>query len=140
MSQYENIYILKILFPSFNIRIFTFQLYHATFILSAHSLNYSGNIFTLDELREEFQERILFGFLEGIWSLDIIYQGQRPVLAINENLHDDEVSEENNNHASDDQENYKRDFFAMLEDVIEMSSEYPSVLIDPEFSIINHVK
>ena len=130
----------KTKFPSSNIWIFTFQLYHATFILSAHSLNYSGNIFTLDELREEFQERILFGFLEGIWSLDIIYQGQRPVLAINENLHDDEVSEENNNHASDDQENYKRDLFAMLEDVIEMSSEYPSVLIDPEFSIINHVK
>ena len=38
-----------------------FQLYHATFILSAHSLNYSGPIFTLEELKEEFQDRILFG-------------------------------------------------------------------------------
>ena len=34
---------------------------------------------------------------------------------------------------NEDQENYQRDFFAMLEDVIELSSEYPSVLIDPEF-------
>ena len=39
---------------------------------------------------------------------------------------------------SKDQENYKRDFFAMLEDVIELSSDYPSVLLDPEFSINRH--
>ena len=37
-----------------------------------------------------------------------------------------------------EQENYKRDFFAMLEDVIELSNENPSVLIDPEFSIANN--
>ena len=106
--------------------------------MSAHSLNYSGSIFTLDELKEEFQERILFGFLEGIWSLDIIYQGQRPVpnennSEFNEDLNDDEITNNNIKGNNEDQENYQRDFFAMLEDVIELSSEYPSVLIDPEF-------
>ena len=84
----------------------------------------------------------MFGFLEGIWSLDIIYQGQRPVpneslSDINEDQtelnEDDEVSNNNNKDTNEDKENYKRDFFAMLEDVIELSSEYPSVLIDPEF-------
>ena len=102
-----------------------FQLYHATFILSAHSLNYSGPIFTLEELKEEFQDRILFGFLEGIWTMDIIYQGQRPV----PNIPDENTSQEtagkdeetNNNDTKQkiqDQENYKRDFFAMLEDAV----------------------
>ena len=122
-----------------------FQLYHATFILSAHSLNYSGPIFTLEELQEEFQDRILFGFLEGIWTLDIIYQGQRPVPTIpveNTGLDREDNDEETNNNDTKpnslDQENYKRDFFAMLEDVIELSSDYPSVLVDPEFSIVHH--
>ena len=122
-----------------------FQLYHATFILSAHSLNYSGPIFTLEELKEEFQDRILFGFLEGIWTMDIIYQGQRPVPNIPvENTSQEtaaEKDEESNNDTkqnSQDQENYKRDFFAMLEDVINLSSDYPSVLLDPEFSIVHH--
>ena len=122
-----------------------FQLYHATFILSAHSLNYSGPIFTLEELKEEFQDRILFGFLEGIWTMDIIYQGQRPVPNIPvENTSQEtaaEKDEESNNNTkqnSQDQENYKRDFFAMLEDVINLSSDYPSVLLDPEFSIVHH--
>ena len=122
-----------------------FQLYHATFILSAHSLNYSGPIFTLEELKEEFQDRILFGFLEGIWTMDIIYQGQRPVPNIPvENTSQEtaaEKDEESNNDTkqnSQDQENYKRDFFAMLEDVINLSSDYPSVLLDQEFSIVHH--
>ena len=122
-----------------------FQLYHATFILSAHSLNYSGPIFTLEELKEEFQDRILFGFLEGIWTMDIIYQGQRPVPNIPvENTSQETAAgkdEESNNDIkqnSQDQNNYKRDFFAMLEDVINLSSDYPSVLLDPEFSIVHH--
>ena len=122
-----------------------FQLYHATFILSAHSLNYSGPIFTLEELKEEFQDRILFGFLEGIWTMDIIYQGQRPVPNIPDEITSPETAEKdeetNNNDTkqnSQDQENYKRDFFAMLEDVINLSSDYPSVLVDPEFSIMHH--
>ena len=121
-----------------------FQLYHATLILSAHSLNYSGPIFTLEELKEEFQDRILFGFLEGIWTMDIIYQGQRPVPNIPvENMSQEtaEKDEESNNDTkqnSQDQDNYKRDFFAMLEDVINLSSDYPSVLLDPEFSIVHH--
>ena len=122
-----------------------FQLYHATFILSAHSLNYSGPIFTLEELKEEFQDRILFGFLEGIWTMDIIYQGQRPVPNIPvENTSQETAAgkdEESNNDTkqnSQDQNNYKHDFFAMLEDVINLSSDYPSVLLDPEFSIVHH--
>ena len=28
----------------------------------------------VQELEEEFEDKILFGFLEGIWYLDIIYQ------------------------------------------------------------------
>ncbi len=77
--------------------------------------------------------------------MDIIYQGQRPVPNIpveNTSLdREDNDGETNNNDTkpnSLDQENYKRDFFAMLEDVIELSSDYPSVLVDPEFSIVHH--
>ena len=114
---------------------FTFQLYHATFILSAHSLNFSGEIFSLAQLQEEFQDRILFGFLEGIWSLDILYQGQRPIPTSVEESEDDSQDGPGNRQ---DQENYKRDFFLMLEDVVELSSDFPSVLIDPEFSINRH--
>ena len=114
---------------------FSLQLYHATFILSAHSLNFSGEIFSLTQLQEEFQDRILFGFLEGIWSLDILYQGQRPIPSSVE-----ESGEESHGgpETRKDQENYKRDFFLMLEDVVELSSDFPSVLIDPEFSINRH--
>ena len=104
--------------------------------MSAHSLNYSGEIFSLAELQDEFQDRILFGFLEGIWSLDILYQGQRPIpdSSVETQEDPDDLNEGN----SEDQLNYKRDFFAMLEDVIELSSDYPSVLLDPEFSIARH--
>ena len=114
---------------------FIFQLYHATFILSAHSLNFSGDIFSLAQLQEEFQDRILFGFLEGIWSLDILYQGQRPIPNTVEES-EDELQDSSGNRK--DQENYKRDFFLMLEDVVELSSDFPNVLIDPEFSINRH--
>ena len=31
----------------------------------------------LQELEEEFEDKILFGFLEGIWYLDIIYQASK---------------------------------------------------------------
>ena len=114
---------------------FPLQLYHATFILSAHSLNFSGEIFSLAQLQEEFQDRILFGFLEGIWSLDILYQGQRPIPTSVEESEDEPQDGPGNRK---DQENYKRDFFLMLEDVVELSSDFPSVLIDPEFSINRH--
>ena len=96
----------------------------------------------MDELKDEFQERILFGFLEGIWSLDIIYQGQRPIPPQPVNEDSEETAEEDcdkeEEAANEEQEHYKRDFFAMLEDVIELSNDYPSVLIDPEFSVVNH--
>jgi hypothetical protein len=36
----------------------------------------SENIFYL--LQVEFRKYLLFGFIEGIWYLDIIYQGERP--------------------------------------------------------------
>ena len=124
-----------------------FQLYHSTFILSAQSLNYSGEIFTLLELKQEFQDRILFGFLEGIWCLDIIYQGQRPSAETQElategtDQLDEECAEATekekiSNVNTEDQESYKREFFSMLEDVIELSSDFPSVLLDPEFSLV----
>ena len=32
----------------------------------------------MEELKQEFKNKVIFGFLEGIWYLDIIYQGQRP--------------------------------------------------------------
>lgn len=96
----------------------------------------------MDELKDEFQERILFGFLEGIWSLDIIYQGQRPIPPQPVNEDSEETAEEDcdkeDEAPNEEQEHYKRDFFAMLEDVIELSNDYPSVLIDPEFSVVNH--
>ena len=87
-------------------------------------------------MKQEFQDRILFGFLEGIWTLDIIYRGQRPVPQPNvstnqeDGCENDEESSNDLNANTEEQENYKRDFFAMLEDVIELSSDYPSVLID----------
>ena len=95
------------------------------------------------ELKQEFQDRILFGFLEEIWCLDIIYQGQRPTAEIQEKDTEDtdklgeECAEtvENENVNTEDQESYKREFFSMLEDVIELSSDFPSILLDPEFSL-----
>ena len=35
----------------------------------------------LQELEEEFEDKILFGFLEGIWYLDIIYQASKHIKA-----------------------------------------------------------
>ena len=124
-------------------------------MLSTQSLNYTGYIFTLPELKEEFENRILFGFLEGIWYLDIIYQGQRPkpateVLEDTDNVgvkveifntEDErealEIEEKekilNQEKSSEDEENYKREFFAMLEDVINLGSENPSVFLEPKF-------
>lgn len=105
-----------------------FQLYHSTFVLSCHALNLKTNLFTLEELKEEFHKKILFGFIEGIWYLDIIYQGRRP-----EPYREGEDcdSQENTELAEEQQEadpepdetsgddiSYRRDFFAMLEDVI----------------------
>ena len=99
------------------------------------------------ELKQEFQDRILFGFLEGIWCLDIIYQGQRPTAEIqetdmedtdqlDEECVEDMEKEKIANESTEDQESYKREFFSVLEDVIELSSDFPSVLLDPEFSLV----
>ena len=101
----------------------------------------------MHELKQEFQDRILFGFLEGIWCLDIIYQGQRPSAEIQETDTEDSdkldeecvearEKEKISNVNTEDQESYKREFFSMLEDVIELSSDFPSVLLDPEFSLV----
>ena len=84
--------------------------------------------------------------------MDIIYQGQRPIPRVEACLaadtHDEGETEENESGEgpamlnseeqtinTEEQENYKREFFAMLEDVIELSSDYPSVLLDPEFKV-----
>ena len=131
-----------------------FQIYHSTFLLSARSLNYTGYIFSLSELKEEFENRILFGFLEGIWYLDIIYQGQRPQPQAQEEENSEikvnvevfgsedereaiEISEKerylSENNMSEDQENYKREFLAMLEDVINLGGENPGMILEPKF-------
>jgi len=112
------------------------QLYHSTFVAAAKSLNFAGELFTLEELEEEFEDKILFGFLEGIWYLDIIYQSQRPIVIEEESKREEEdlglTKEEleeaeeirekeeklKNVALTEDQEHYQRDFFAMLEDVI----------------------
>merc|ERR1711974_434508 len=110
------------------------QLYHSTFVAAAKSLNFTGELFTLEELEEEFEDKILFGFLEGIWYLDIIYQSQRPTVIEEESLKREEedvgLSKEELEEAeemrekeeklknvslTEDQEHYQRDFFAMLE-------------------------
>ena len=131
-----------------------FQIYHSTFLLSARSLNYTGYIFSLSELKEEFENRILFGFLEGIWYLDIIYQGQRPQpqtqeeenseVKVNVEVFGSEDEREaiemrekerylSENNMSEDQENYKREFLAMLEDVINLGGENPGMILEPKF-------
>ena len=83
--------------------------------------------------------------------MDIIYQGQRPLAEVQETHkdengdHDNEQVEEEGINSmkseiisnTEDQESYKREFFAMLEDVIELSSDFPSVLLDPEFSLVH---
>ena len=53
-----------------------------TWFHEKNSKQYSQILFIQDvikddyvqELEEEFEDKILFGFLEGIWYLDIIYQ------------------------------------------------------------------
>ena len=99
-------------------------------------MNFTGDLFSFEELMREFQDKILFGFLEGIWSLDMIYQGQRPSLDYEENdNHDDrDPQEDDTKVASDDQEHYRRDFFDMLEDVINLSDDFPSILIEQQYS------
>ena len=109
----------------------------------------------MSELKEEFENRILFGFLEGIWYLDIIYQGQRPRPETQEEEETEEISVKvevfdtedereameikekekllNEEKCSEDQESYKREFFAMLEDVINLGSENPGVYLEPKF-------
>jgi len=106
-------------------------------VAAAKSLNFTGELFTLEELEEEFEDKILFGFLEGIWYLDIIYQSQRPIVIEEEGAREEEdlgklTKEElqeaeeirekeeklKNVSLTEDQEHYQRDFFAMLEDVI----------------------
>ena len=87
--------------------------------------------------------------------MDIIYQGQRPRAESQEeedveeigvkvevfNAEDEreamEIQEKesllNEDKCSEDQESYKREFFAMLEDVINLGSENPGVYLEPKF-------
>ena len=87
--------------------------------------------------------------------MDIIYQGQRP-RPVNQDQEEEEevcvkvegLNTEDEREAleieekekllkedksSEDEENYKREFFAMLEDVINLGSENPSVYLEPKF-------
>ena len=96
--------------------------------MSCHALSHTNNLFTLEELKEEFQKKVLFGFLEGIWYLDIIYQGHRPAPYLQDDSQCDvkielpldlETEETESDRIADDNETcYKRDFFSMLEDVL----------------------
>ena len=112
-----------------------FQLYHATFVLSCQALGHTNNLFTLEELEEEFHKKIMFGFIEGIWYLDIIYQGQRPapykpeddledgpddrhMLTVDLEENGKLSMEQNEVERVSDGDSYRRDFFSMLEDVI----------------------
>ena len=148
---------------------FTLQLYYSTFVVSCHTLNCSRDLFTLEELKQEFRNKVIFGFLEGIWYLDIIYQGQRPepyvesespsevyfsirkykkynisLFKLKDEQKDgneipvtpgvDEMKEieigyresiihEDIDKKGEDIENYRREFFSMLEDVMCLGGE-----------------
>ena len=69
----------------------------------------------------------MFGFLEGIWYLDILYQGHRPAPYTQEDSLcnvkieipiDLEEDIELNRIVDDNESCYRRDFFLMLEDVV----------------------
>ena len=114
------------------------QLYHTTFVLSCQALNHTTNLFTLEDLKEEFQKKVLFGFLEGIWYLDIIYQGNRPAPYIQEQEAsqcdvtielppDLEEEAESERIAEENESCYRRDFFSMLEDVVLLGGATPDL-------------
>ena len=109
-------------------------------MLSCQALSHTTNLFTLEELKEEFQRKVLFGFLEGIWYLDIIYQGHRPAPYIQEHeasqcdvkieLPSDldlEQETESDRVADDNETCYRRDFFSMLEDVVLLGGGTPDL-------------
>ncbi|XP_023334969.1 uncharacterized protein LOC111706347 isoform X3 [Eurytemora carolleeae] len=126
------------------------KLYHSTFLASCYSLQWSKQLFSLEDLQAEFRKHLLFGFIEGIWYLDIVYQGDRPGQAV---VCDDEESMEGEEQdqvetrirlnseeeweakelkekekllfqvqETENQENYRNDFFTMLEDVLILSN------------------
>ena len=81
---------------------------------------------------------MLFGFLEGIWYLDIIYQGHRPAPYIQEQeesqcdvkieLPEDLQEDTESDRITDDNERcYRRDFFSMLEDVVLLGGGIPDL-------------
>ena len=146
-------------------------MYYSTFVVSCHTLNCSRELFTLEELKQEFRNKVIFGFLEGIWYLDIIYQGQRPepyieidslsevpkfviqfvkqykkyddislfklkdekngannipftpVVDKMEEIKIGEKEDEDIDKKREDIENYRREFFSMLEDVMCLGGE-----------------
>ena len=75
------------------------SLYYTTFLVSVRSLNVSGDIYSMEELLIEIEDHIMYGlyqsikgqfrqtlmlsyfrygFLEGIWYLDILHHGHVP--------------------------------------------------------------
>lgn len=54
------------------------SLYYTTFLVSVRSLNMSDELFSMEELFIEIEENIIYGFLEGIWYLDILHSGNVP--------------------------------------------------------------
>ena len=132
-------------------------------------MNYSQDLFSLEDLKREFRSKSIFGFLEGIWYLDIIYQGKRPepysevTISVDINylvqkvssiiqytnichnfcfqvesecdgtrsefqFNSDDFGQNNSQLAlppdeSLETENYRREFFAMLEDVVSLGGD-----------------
>jgi len=122
------------------------SLYYATFLVSVRSLNITEDIFSMEELFIEIENYIIYGFLEGIWYLDIIHHGHVPksnassIYGSNgeddmddmnctpENEDDLEAAEmrflqkqlelDTKNKESQEEKDYKAEFFELLDEVL----------------------
>jgi len=131
------------------------ELYYGTFSVSCKSLNHCGDLFSLEELKQEFNNKVIFGFLEGIWYLDIIYQGQRPEpykqssidsgdeintavqMSSADSLEQEEIRQKRKllsqtSLINEEVNNYRREFFSMLEDVVKIVGEDLSSIADED--------
>ncbi|CAB4062005.1 unnamed protein product [Lepeophtheirus salmonis] len=121
------------------------SLYYTTFLVSVRSLNVTDDIFSLEELLVEIEDHILYGFLEGIWYLDIIHNGNVPKTTLITSKVPDTLSDDGNCTNEDEEElrqvqqmakleteqvesieqgesteqkSYKEDFFELLDEVL----------------------
>jgi len=86
------------------------SLYYTTFLVSVRSLNVSGEIYSMEELLIEIEDHIIYGFLEGIWYLDIVHHGHVPkttrvdVTGHNEVDNDDEDNDDDDGEDDEDRD------------------------------------